>query len=77
MYMIATKNTEKEGFEPSHRFHRPTPFPGEPLQPLGYFSKKTEGVGFEPTAPFEDTGFQDRLLKPLGHPSKKNIQTRL
>ena len=30
--------TEKEGFEPSHRYQRPTPFPGEPLQPLGYFS---------------------------------------
>ena len=32
--------TEKEGFEPSRRFSRPTPFPGEPLRPLGYFSKK-------------------------------------
>ena len=28
-----------------------------------------EGVGFEPTAPFGVTGFQDQLLKPLGHPS--------
>ena len=26
-------NTEKEGFEPSRRFSRPTPFPGEPLRP--------------------------------------------
>ena len=26
-----------------------------------------ERVGFEPTAPFGVTGFQDRLLKPLGH----------
>ncbi len=25
--------TEKEGFEPSRRFSRPTPFPGEPLRP--------------------------------------------
>ena len=25
---------------PSRRFSRPTPFPGEPLRPLGYFSKK-------------------------------------
>ena len=24
---------EKEGFEPSRRFSRPTPFPGEPLRP--------------------------------------------
>ncbi len=28
-----------------------------------------EGVGFEPTAPFGVTGFQDQLLKPLEHPS--------
>ena len=26
-----------------------------------------EKVGFEPTVPFDITGFQDRLLKPLGH----------
>ena len=26
-----------------------------------------ERVGFEPTVPFDITGFQDRLLKPLGH----------
>ena len=29
-----------------------------------------ERVGFEPTAPFGVTGFQDQLLKPLGHLSK-------
>ena len=28
-----------------------------------------EGAGFEPAAPYEVTGFQDQLLKPLGHPS--------
>ncbi len=28
---------------------------------------KTEKVGFEPTVPFGITGFQDQLLKPLGH----------
>ena len=26
-----------------------------------------ERVGFEPTVPCDITGFQDRLLKPLGH----------
>ena len=31
---------------------------------------KTEKVGFEPTVPFGITGFQDQLLKPLGHLSK-------
>ena len=30
-------------------------------------ARATEKVGFEPTAPFGVTGFQDRLLKPLGH----------
>ena len=30
----------------------------------------TEGVGFEPTMPFEHAGFQDRSHKPLDHPSK-------
>ena len=28
-----------------------------------------EGVGFEPTSRFTGSGFQDRRLKPLGHPS--------
>ncbi len=28
---------------------------------------ETEKVGFEPTVPFGITGFQDQLLKPLGH----------
>ena len=36
---------EKEGFEPSRRSTRPTPLAGEPLQPLGYFSK-SELFGF-------------------------------
>ena len=63
---------EKEGFEPSRPLTRPTPLAGEPLQPLEYFSNyvkytMAEGVGFEPTVPFGITGFQDQLLKPLGH----------
>ena len=39
-FLQGRRATEKEGFEPSRRFSRPTPFPGEPLRPLGYFSKK-------------------------------------
>ena len=31
-----------------------------------------ERVGFEPTGPYRLTGFQDQLLKPLGHLSKKS-----
>ena len=69
---------EKEGFEPSRPLSRPTPLAGEPLQPLEYFSiyciAMAEGVGFEPTVPFGITGFQDQLLKPLGHPSIVVIQ---
>ena len=30
---------EKEGFEPSLRLSHTTPLAGEPLRPLGYFSK--------------------------------------
>ena len=32
-----------------------------------------ERVGFEPTAPCGVTGFQDQLLKPLGHLSRCSI----
>ena len=37
----------------------------------------TEKVGFEPTAPFGVTGFQDQLLKPLGHPSTISCKKRI
>ena len=33
-----------------------------------------ERVGFEPTAPFGVTGFQDQLLKPLGHLSTLSMK---
>ena len=38
---------------------------------LSVFFKMAERVGFEPTAPCGVTGFQDRLLKPLGHLSNQ------
>ena len=47
-----------------------------PLQPLEYHSM-AERVGFEPTVPFGITGFQDRLLKPLGHLSVPSIIARV
>lgn len=54
---------------------RPNDLANRPLQPLEYFSRLdllpinyvAERVGFEPTVPFGITGFQDQLLKPLGH----------
>ena len=56
----------------------PNGLANRPLQPLEYFSRLdllpinyvAERVGFEPTVPFGITGFQDQLLKPLGHLSK-------
>ncbi len=35
-----------------------------------------EGVGFEPTE-LSLNGFQDRRLKPLGHPSAERLSGRL
>ena len=32
-FYLRSFETEKEGFEPSRRYYRPTPFPGEPLRP--------------------------------------------
>ena len=52
---------------------QPNPLAGI-LEPLEYFSilviiefNLAERVGFEPTVPLSITGFQDQLLKPLGH----------
>ena len=65
---LLRKLAEKEGFEPSHRLTQPNPLAGDPLEPLEYFSIiLAERVGFEPTVPLSITGFQDQLLKPLGH----------
>ena len=36
-----------------------------------------ERVGFEPTAHCCVTGFQDQLLKPLGHLSEYRLQSRI
>ncbi len=38
------------------------------------FSCLAEGVGFEPTVPIaRDSGFQDRPVRPLRHPSEPSI----
>ena len=39
---------------------------------VSYWWCMAEGVGFEPTSRFTGSGFQDRRLKPLGHPSALN-----
>ena len=69
----------RRDLNPRTGFSQPTPLAGEPLEPLEYVSmvqlnlsyllrkNVAERVGFEPTAPCGVTGFQDQLLKPLGH----------
>src|SRR6266487_2938947 len=61
---------ERRGFEPPSRFYPTNRLAGGCLRPLGHLSKLglAEGVGFEPTE-LSLSGFQDRRLKPLGHPS--------
>ena len=61
---------ERRGFEPPSQFYPTNRLAGGCLQPLGHLSKTVlaEGVGFEPTE-LSLSGFQDRRLKPLGHPS--------
>ncbi len=83
-FNLLAKLAEKEGFEPSRRYSRPTPFPGEPLRPLGYFSlvllhffklfqiKKRREWDSNPRNALTFAGFQDRCLKPT-RPSLHNI----
>ncbi len=73
---------QKEGFEPSLGSTPTTPLAGEPLRPLGYFcrsnDRRSEIVWRREwdsnPRPFRVTGFQDRLLKPLGHLSKAALK---
>ena len=63
---------EKMGFEPMRPVIEPNGLANRPLQPLEYFSRLITYYGGEGgirthTAPFGVTGFQDQLLKPLGH----------
>ena len=51
---------------------QPNDLANRPLQPLEYHSVMAERVGFEPTHPFEPTGFQDRTLQPLEYLSITN-----
>ena len=52
-----------------HSLSRRAPSASSAISP---FIKMAEGVGFEPTE-LSLNGFQDRRLKPLGHPSTKNV----
>ena len=65
---------EREGFEPSVEYNPHTRLAGEHHRPTRSSLQSrqcwflAEGVGFEPTV-LSHNGFQDRRLKPLGHPS--------
>ena len=68
-------NGGEDGIRTHAALANPNDLANRPLQPLEYFSRLdllpinyvAERVGFEPTVPFGITGFQDQLLKPLGH----------
>src|SRR5512146_113672 len=63
---------EWRGFDRPSRFYPTNRLAGGCLRPLGHHSKHglAEGVGFEPTE-LALSGFQDRRLRPLGHPSAR------
>ena len=70
---------EREGFEPSVEFNPHTRLAGEHHRPTRSSLQRilfvlAEGVGFEPTV-LSHNGFQDRRLKPLGHPSRERVNT--
>src|SRR6185436_2409526 len=69
-HLRARRLAERRGFEPPDQFYPINRLAGGCLQPLGHLSNTclAEGVGFEPTE-LSLSGFQDRRLKPLGHPS--------
>ena len=87
-YHSPTDKRRRRDLNPRAAINDLLPFQGSPFSHLGTspaeFIKciqfielllKTEKVGFEPTAPFGVTGFQDRLLKPLGHLSKRCLNS--
>ena len=86
--MCADAQRRRRDLNPRAAINDLLPFQGSPFSHLGTspaeFIKciqfielllETEKVGFEPTAPFGVTGFQDRLLKPLGHLSKRCLNS--
>ena len=82
--MCADAQRRRRDLNPRAAINDLLPFQGSPFSHLGTSPAEllkriqfiellleTEKVGFEPTAPFGVTGFQDRLLKPLGHLSTR------
>ena len=83
-YHPPTDKRRRRDLNPRAAINDLLPFQGSPFSHLGTSPSnslqvihylKTEKVGFEPTVPFGITGFQDRLLKPLGHLSKRCLNS--
>ena len=89
-YHPPTDKRRRRDLNPRAAINDLLPFQGSPFSRLGtspmlnsysciklnsVVKTETEKVGFEPTAPFGVTGFQDRLLKPLGHLSKRCLNS--
>ena len=87
-YHPPTDKRRRRDLNPRAAINDLLPFQGSPFSHLGTSPAEllkriqfiellleTEKVGFEPTAPFGVTGFQDRLLKPLGHLSKRCLNS--
>ena len=65
----------REGFEPSSEFNPGTRLAGGRTRPdYATSPNSAEGEGFEPPVGGNThSGFQDRRLRPLGHPSKDSV----
>ena len=74
----------RKGFEPLNGFKTVNRLAGGPNRPLWHLpmqdavsvvncQKLTEGEGFEPPVSKAHYGFQDRWLRPLGHPSRRGF----
>jgi hypothetical protein len=67
-----SRMAEREGFEPSVEVSPYTRLAGEHLQPTRSSLRNVlngGGRGIRTPVPRKESGFQDRRLKPLGHPS--------
>ncbi len=68
---IIRSSAGRAGFEPAAEFHPSTHLAGEPNRPLWHLpNRPSGGSGIRTHDGFHHTCFQDRRLKPLGHPSR-------
>ena len=64
----------RAGFEPAAEFNPSTHLAGEPNRPLWHLPVRySGGRGIRTHDGFHHTCFQDRRLKPLGHPSRGTL----